>query len=94
MAETTTATTREQLKKWFKNGCKPTESHFGALFDSYVHKGDSIPSSQIEGIEDLINHAGMTEEEVAALVAIHNESATAHGIGTAEDFAEALETPG
>lgn len=90
MAETTT--TREQLKKWFKNGCKPTESHFAALLDSYIHKDDSLPSSQIEGLEELITrHAGITEEEAAALVTLHNESATAHGIGTADDYAAALD---
>lgn len=89
MAETTT--TREQLKKWFKNGCKPTESHFAALFDSYIHKGDRLAASQIEGLEELITrHAGITEAEVAAFVSLHNESATAHGIGSAADFAEAL----
>lgn len=89
MAETTT---RSQLKKWFKNGCKPTESHFAAVFDSYIHKDDSLPSSQIEGLEELITrHAGISEEEAAALVEAHNESATAHGIGTSDDFAAALD---
>lgn len=90
MEETTT--TREQLKKWFKNGCKPTESHFAALLDSYIHKDDSLPSSQIEGLEELITrHAGITEEEVKALIELHDESAAAHGIGTAEDYAAALD---
>lgn len=90
MAET--ITTREQLKKWFKNGSKPTESHFAALLDSYIHKGDSLPSSQIEGLEELITrHAGITEEEVKALIELHDESATAHGIGTADDYAAALD---
>lgn len=93
MAETTTVS-REQLRKWFKNGCKPTESHFGALLDGYVHKDDSLPSSQIEGLEELITrHAGITEEEAAALVKLHDESATAHSIGSADDFSAALGTP-
>lgn len=84
--------TREQLKKWFKNGCKPTENHFAAIFDSYIHKDDTIPASSIEDLEEILARCtGVTREEVESMIAAHNESNDAHNIGTIEDFSAAFE---
>lgn len=90
MADNTTHS-REQIKKWFKNGCKPTESHFAALLDSYIHKEDSLEAGQIDGLEELITrHAGITEPEVEAMISAHNEADDAHGIGSIADLETAL----
>ena len=91
MSDNTTTYTREQLKKWFKNGCKPTENHFAAVFDSYVYKDDTIPASSIENLEELLRrYMGLTREEVEEMIAEHNDAEDAHNIGTALDFKSAL----
>ena len=51
------ATTREQLKAWFRRGMKPLQSQFAAWIDSYWHKDDQIPMASIEGLDDALNRA-------------------------------------
>lgn len=78
-------------KKWgvvYSNGKKPNENHLAAIFDSYVHKTDTIPADRIEDLDQILRlNTGMTREEVEALIASHNDSPTAHNIGTADEFA-------
>ena len=91
MADNTTTYSREQLKRWFKNGCKPTENHFAAHFDSYFHKDDLIPVSSIENLEELLQQlSGLTREEVEEMIAQHNSAPDAHDIGTLTDFTSAF----
>lgn len=45
---------RTTLKGFFKRGKYPTESHFAAIFDSFVHQDDSIQTSQVEGLDDAL----------------------------------------
>ena len=83
--------TRTQLKKWFQNGCKPTQNHFAAVFDSYVHKDDTIPATQIEDLDEILRlNLGVTRQEVEDMIAQHNTAPDAHNIGTATDFESAL----
>lgn len=83
--------TRKELKSWFSNGNKPNENHFAAIFDSYVHKTDTIPADRIEDFDQILRlNTGLTREEVEVLIASHNESPTAHNIGTADDSTSAL----
>lgn len=57
------------LKAWFETGDKPTQSQFWDWLDSFFHKGDSIPQSQVSGLDVAL--AGLaTVESVAALKAI------------------------
>ncbi|MCR5697854.1 MAG: hypothetical protein K6G73_12850 [Marinilabiliaceae bacterium] len=79
--------TREQLKRWFKNGCKPTENHFAAAFDSFWHKDDSIPASSIENFEEILAAlGGLTRAEVEAMIEEHNSDSASHNLGTMDDF--------
>ena len=47
--------TREQLKNWFRKGLYPLESQFHAWIDSFWHKSEKLPLSQIEGLAEAIN---------------------------------------
>lgn len=47
--------TREQLKIWFRKGLYPLESQFHAWIDSFWHKSEKLPLSQIEGLAEAIN---------------------------------------
>lgn len=57
------ATTREQLKAWFRRGMKPLQSQFAAWIDSYWHKDDQIPMASIEGLDDALNRAVVTVDD-------------------------------
>lgn len=93
MSDETKIYTRTQLKKWFSNGQKPTENHFAAAFDSYLHKSDTLPASQVDGLTDLLRlYMGVTREQVDEMIAAHDQSPDAHNIGTATDFSQPLES--
>lgn len=42
------------LKNWFQNGLKPTQEQFWAWMDSFRHKSEKIPLSDIENIEQTL----------------------------------------
>jgi lysophospholipase L1-like esterase len=42
------------LKQWFQTAMKPTQEQFWAIFDSFRHKSDKVPASDIEGMDDLL----------------------------------------
>ena len=84
--------TRDQIKKWFRNGSKPTENHFAAALDSFLHKTDTIPASQVQNLaQTLQNIAGLTPQQAQQLIDLaidlHDTSPSAHSIGSAADFA-------
>lgn len=43
-----------EIKSWFKAGLQPTQSQFWATWDSFWHKGTSIPQSAIQDLEDSL----------------------------------------
>jgi len=47
-----------QLKQWFKKYAYPTESQFWDWLDSFWHKDELIPASQIDGLNQVV--AGAT----------------------------------
>lgn len=47
-------TSRQTLKAWFSNGCRPNENHFAALIDSLYHRDDPIPLDRVHGLEELL----------------------------------------
>ena len=59
-------TQKKTLYKWFSNFMKPAQEHFRALIDSFWHKNEQIPMSNIEGLslaiegtasaKQLLNH--------------------------------------
>lgn len=44
-----------QLRTWFSRFKKPTEGQFWDLFDSFFHKDENIPTSQVDGLAELLN---------------------------------------
>lgn len=46
---------RNTIKSWFQRGMKPLATQFAALIDSFWHKNDTIPTANIEGLEDTLN---------------------------------------
>lgn len=67
---------RQQLKAWFRNFMKPTQTQFAAWLDAYWHKDDLIPQESIEGwdeflqgIPDMPNLAGyLTKDDTQNVV--------------------------
>ena len=49
-------TPKKTLKKWFSNLMKPAQEHFAAWIDSYWHKSELIPMSNIEGLSRAIEN--------------------------------------
>lgn len=47
--------TLNTLKNWFRTGLKPTQTQFWDWIDSFFHKDDNIPSSQVEGLQGLLD---------------------------------------
>jgi hypothetical protein len=66
---------REQIKNWFKSGMKPLESQFANWIDSFFHKNDSIPTSNINGLSDILDekYDRQTGENLAEAVGEHEE---------------------
>ena len=49
-------TPKRTLKKWFSNFMKPAQEHFAAWIDSYWHKSEQFPMSNIEGLNRAIEN--------------------------------------
>ena len=49
-------TQKKTLKKWFSNFMKPAQEHFAAWIDSFWHKSEQIPMSNIEGLNKAIEN--------------------------------------
>ena len=49
-------TPKKTLKKWFSNFMKPAQEHFAAWIDSYWHKSEQIPMSNIDGLSRAIEN--------------------------------------
>ena len=49
-------TPKKTLKKWFSNFMKPAQEHFAAWIDSFWHKSEQIPMSNIEGLSRAIEN--------------------------------------
>jgi hypothetical protein len=43
------------IKNWFKTGLKPTQQQFWDTWDSFWHKEDRIPVTQIDGVDNLLD---------------------------------------
>jgi hypothetical protein len=43
------------IQNWFSTGKKPTQAQFWDWLDSFFHKDDDIPRSQVEGLQELLD---------------------------------------
>ncbi len=66
-------TDKTTLKSWFKNKLKPTQEQFWAWMDSYWHKSEQIPSSQISGLDNLLAGVATTEQVDAVETSLEEE---------------------
>lgn len=55
-------TDKTTLKNWFRNKLKPTQEQFWAWMNSYWHKSEQIPTSQIESLDTILNAKATTDE--------------------------------
>lgn len=55
------------IKAWFTTGSKPIQNQFWDWIDSFWHKSDNIPMSQISGLDDALSGLP-TQESVDALL--------------------------
>jgi hypothetical protein len=46
---------RNTLKQWFVRGARPTAEQFASWFDSFFHRDDKIPPTNIEGLQDAFD---------------------------------------
>ncbi|MGR3790028.1 hypothetical protein ACUXZJ_11560 [Flavobacterium sp. TN-1] len=63
-------TAKENIKKWFKTGSKPTEEQFSATWDSFWHKSEKIPINQIEGITQVYESINQISQQNPRIVPV------------------------
>ncbi len=61
------------IKNWFKTKLEPTQAQFWDTWDSFWHKDEMIPYTQIEKLDDLLE-AKADKDEIAS----HLTDASAH----------------
>ena len=50
-----TKQSKNTIRNWFKNGAFPDQFHFWDWMDSFFHKDEQIPASQIDQLQDLLD---------------------------------------
>ena len=50
------------LKAWFTRGKKPTAAQFAAWMDSYWHKDEPLPTTAIDGLDDLLDEKAVIDD--------------------------------
>lgn len=70
------------LKQWFQTAMRPTQEQFWAIFDSFRHKSDKVPASDIEGMDELLLNKADKE---AFTVHLDDEAAHATLFGSKVD---------
>lgn len=68
------------IKNWFKTGYKPTQQQFWDTWDSFFHKEDQIPISNIENLNNRFDEKADDES-----LTNHINDQNAHGIGDKVD---------
>jgi hypothetical protein len=48
-------TSLANIKNWFRTGLKPTQAQFWDTLDSFWHKEDQIPMSNVQGLNTTLN---------------------------------------
>ena len=88
-------TPKKTLKKWFSNLMKPAQEHFAAWIDSFWHKSEQIPMSNIDGLSraientasagQLLNHINDTNAHRALFDELKNQIQAIHTILQVDD---------
>ena len=88
-------TPKKTLKKWFSNLMKPAQEHFAAWIDSFWHKSEQIPMSNIEGLSraientasagQLLNHINDTNAHRALFDELKNQIQAIHTVLQVDD---------
>lgn len=65
-------TARNTIKTWFETGDFPTQEQFWNWLDSFWHKDDKLPTSQIDGLDALINGKATTSDITNLQTQINN----------------------
>nr|WP_315175540.1 hypothetical protein [uncultured Flavobacterium sp.] len=47
--------TLSTIKDWFKTGLKPSQTQFWDTWDSFRHKNDKVPVTEVEGMDELLD---------------------------------------
>lgn len=47
--------TLNTIKEWFKTGLKPSQTQFWDTWDSFRHKNDKVPVTEVEGLDEIID---------------------------------------
>jgi len=68
--------TLQILKSWFVRGAKPTQQQFSDVFDSYVHKDETIPQEKVEHLGETLNQL---QESVTTALENSIENVTVNG---------------
>lgn len=58
------------IKNWFKTGLKPTQSQFWDTWDSFWHKDEQIPLTNIDGVNAIFNAINNHVNDVNAHAAL------------------------
>jgi len=66
-------TSLNTIKNWFKTNLVPTQNQFWATFDSFWHKGESIPINKIDSLIEFLD--AKVDDEILAL---HIEDLSLH----------------
>nr|DAS56548.1 MAG TPA: hypothetical protein [Bacteriophage sp.] len=88
-------TPKKTLKKWFSNLMKPAQEHFAAWIDSFWHKSEQIPMSNIDGLSraiestasagQLLNHINDTNAHRALFDELKNQIQAIHTVLQVDD---------
>lgn len=70
------------IKDWFRNGLRPTQSHFWATWDSFWHKDEQIPVTSIENLQENLDEKVDVETYEIEKVNFQNTSFKNVGTGT------------
>lgn len=68
--------TPQTIKSWFTRGAKPTQQQFSDVFDSYVHKDETIPQEKVEHLGETLNQL---QESVTTALENSIENVTVNG---------------
>ncbi len=71
------------LKAWFTRGKKPTAAQFAAWMDSYWHKDEPLPTTAVEGLDQLL-------DEKAVIDDAHTSTATTYSSQRITQLLEAI----
>lgn len=52
---------RAQIKQWFRTRLKPTQAQYWDTWDSFWHKHDSLPTSQITNLDTILGSKASNE---------------------------------